>query len=131
HNSLSRMIPHLNQALAKPAADERLIFIDINGESETAATGKPAWVETAAKRPERNEEKELPDGVRAYVFVTNMSYHRALHGPPVGSALPFGLGMPDFNRPGWMRLRDTYALRQKHIDAHHIGEMFGKYLQFP
>jgi hypothetical protein len=30
-----------------------------------------------------------------------------------------------------MRLRDTYALKQKHIDAHHIGEMFGKYLQFP
>ncbi len=130
-NPLSRMIPHLNQALAKPAADERLIFIDINGEPDVASQGKPAWVEAAAKRLEQYEAKELPEGTRAYVFVTNMSYHRDLHGPPVGSALPFGLGMPDFNRPGFMRLREGYARKQKHIHAHNIGEMFGKYLQFP
>ena len=130
-NPLSRMIPHLNQALAKPAADERLIFIDINGEPDVAERGKPAWIEPAAKRLEQYEAKELPVGTQAYVFVTNMSYHRSLHGPPAGNALPFGLGMPDFNRPGFMRLREAHALKQKHIDAHHIGEMFGKYLQFP
>jgi hypothetical protein len=123
------MIVHLNQALAKPAADERLIFIDINAEPDTG--GKPAWVERVAQRLERYEAKELPDGVHAYVFVTNMAHHRALDRPGVGSALPFGLGMPDFNRPGWMRLRDTHALKQKHIDAHRIGEIFGKYTQFP
>jgi hypothetical protein len=27
---LARLIPHLNDALAKPAADKRLIFIDVN-----------------------------------------------------------------------------------------------------
>jgi hypothetical protein len=131
HNPLSRMIPHLNQALAKPTAGERLIFIDINGEPDTTAGAKPAWVETAAKRLEQYEAKELREGVRAYVFVTNMAYHRALLDLPVGSALPVGLGMSDFNRPGWVRLRDAHALKQKHIDAHRIGEMFGKYLQFP
>lgn len=47
-NPLSRMIPHLNQALAKPATDERLIFIDINGEPDIAAGGKPAG---ARRRP--------------------------------------------------------------------------------
>jgi hypothetical protein len=31
-NPLSRLIPHLNGALAKPASDERLIFIDLNAE---------------------------------------------------------------------------------------------------
>jgi hypothetical protein len=131
-NPLLRMIPHLNQALAKPAADERLIFIDINGEPDVIlAGGKPAWVEAAAKRLEQYEAKELPEGMRAYVFVTNMSYHRGLHDPPVWSALPLGLGMPDFNRPRFIRLRDAHALKQKHIDAHHIGEMFGNYLRFP
>ena len=130
-NPLSRLIPHLNRALAKPAADERLIFIDLNSEPDNPAGGKPEWVELAAKRLEQYEAKELAAGTQAHVFVTNMSYHRRLDGPPAGSALPFGLGMPDFNRPGYMRLREAHAQKQKHIDAHHIGEMFGKYLQFP
>jgi hypothetical protein len=130
-NPLSRLIPHLNRALAKPAADERLIFIDLNGERDDPAAGTPAWVEAAAKRLEQYEAKETVAGTQAYVFVTNMSYHRNLDELPAGSALPFGLGMPDFNRPGYLRLREGHALKMKHIDAHHIGEMFGKYLQFP
>ena len=40
---LSRLIPHLNQAFKKPAQDDRLIFIDINGE--------PAKSRTALVRP--------------------------------------------------------------------------------
>jgi hypothetical protein len=46
-NPISRLIPHLNSALQKPAADERLIFIDLNTEP-TAGGGKPPWIEMAA-----------------------------------------------------------------------------------
>ena len=45
--------------------------------------------------------------------------------------LPFGLGIPDFNRPGYMRLSEIYRQKRKHIDAHHIGESFLNYTKFP
>ncbi len=47
------------------------------------------------------------------------------------AACPFGLGMPDFNRPGVVRVTDAYRQKQKHIDAHMIGATFEKYLVFP
>lgn len=130
-NPLSRLIPHLNDALAKPAADERLIFIDLNTELDKPCV-MPAWGERAAKRLEQYEAKELADGCRAYVFVTNVAFHRALDRDDLGwAALPFGLGMPDFNRPGYKRLSEAYLQKLAHIDAHRIGEAFNKYLQWP
>jgi hypothetical protein len=49
-NPLNRLIPQLNDALAKPAADERLIFIDLNTEEIIDAAGKPPWIENAQPR---------------------------------------------------------------------------------
>jgi hypothetical protein len=43
---LSRLIPHLNAALAKPAAEERLIFIDLNAAPQMDDS-KPAWIAQA------------------------------------------------------------------------------------
>jgi hypothetical protein len=40
---LARLIPHLNAAMAKPAADERLIFIDLNSQPEFDAGDEPTW----------------------------------------------------------------------------------------
>jgi SEC-C motif len=114
---LSRLIPHLNQALAKPAADERLIFIDLNGEPGLGPDGKPGWHDAAIRRLERYETNELPAGTTAYLFVANMAFHRGLNAAPQSVAVPFGLGMPDFNRPGMIRLSDAYRNKQKHIDA--------------
>ena len=83
------------------------------------------------KRLERYEEKELKEGVTAYVLVTNMPFHRELNGKPKLAAAPFGLGMPDFNRPGMIRVTEAYKQKQKHIDAHVIGESIVNYLRFP
>ena len=92
------MADERNQALAKPASDERLIFIDINAECDVTTDDQPAWVDAAANRLERHERDELAAGKQAYVFVTNTSYHRALNDPSRAWALPFGLGIPDFRR---------------------------------
>ena len=39
--------------------------------------------------------------------------------------------MPDFNRPGMIRLSEAYRQKQKHIDAHDIGSSLQNYLRFP
>jgi hypothetical protein len=120
--TLGRLIPHLNNALAKPSADERLIFIDLNVEPKFDRDNKPTWGDAAVKRIERYEAKELPKGASAYLFVTNIGFHRNLDGTPTPAMLPFGLGIRDFNRPGYLRLSEIYRQKRKHIDAHHIGD---------
>jgi SEC-C motif-containing protein len=129
--ALGRLIPNLNNTLGKPAADERLIFIDLNVEAKFGRDNKPTWGDTAVKRIERYEATELPKGASAYLFVTNIGFHRNLDGTPSPAMLPFGLGIPDFNRPGYMRLSEIYRQKRKHIDAHHIGESFLNYTKFP
>jgi hypothetical protein len=54
-----------------------------------------------------------------------------LHEPAYMAGFPIALGIDDFNRPGRRRVSDAYRLKQKHIDAHHIGEALTKYLRFP
>ncbi len=131
NNAISRLVPHINGALAKPAADDRLIFIDLNTEPELDEEGKPKWLDLAVSRLEKYEAKELQSGTQAYVFVTNMAFHRRLNEVGVIAALPFGLGMPDFGKPGYYRLSDMYRQKQKHIDAYHIGDSLLNYNRFP
>jgi hypothetical protein len=128
---ISRLIPHLNDALAKPASDERLIFIDLNAEPEFRPDLKPAWHDRAVHRLERYEINELKAGVTAYVFVTNIAFHRRLDDAPAIAAAPFGLGLPDYNRLGTYRVSEVYRRKQKHIDAHHIGTALLEYAKFP
>jgi len=130
-NPISHLIPHLNGALAKPAKDERLIFIDLNAESEFDNNHKPTWHDNAIARLERYEAEELKDDTKAYIFVTNMAFHRRLTESLSIAAAPFGLGMPDFNRPGYYRLSDIYRRKQKHIDAFCISDFLVQYPRFP
>jgi hypothetical protein len=130
-NPISRMIPHLNGALAKPAVDDQLIFIDLNAEPQLDAEGRPVWIARAAARLEQYEQRELSAGTTAYVFITNLAFHRMLDVPPSACGFPFGLGMPDFNRPGRKRVSDAYRQKRKHIDAHYIGEAVPGLLKFP
>jgi hypothetical protein len=130
------MVPHLNAAFKKPAKDDRLIFIDLNAEPGTIKDGKPEWGGRAVKRLEQYEQKELPHDEDAYVFVTNLPFHRMLNdaisnNPLSIAALPFGVGIHDFNRPGNYRLLEAHRLKQKHIDAYDIGEALQKYPQLP
>ena len=130
---LSKMIPHLNAALEKPAFDERLIFIDLNAEmpKDVSSENRPEFIDKAIQRLERYESKELVAGKTAYVFITNMPFHRSLQGAPTAVVAPFGLGMSDFNRSGMMRLSERYRQDKKHSDAIAIAEAFPSYLKFP
>ena len=129
--SFARMIPHLNAALAKPATDERLIFIDLNTPPKLDKNGQPDWLEPAMRRLEQYEKTENKTGATAFVFLTNVAYHRDLGGQPLLAASPFGLGLPDFNRPGMVRVTDAYRRKHKYIDAHAIGNLLQHYLRFP
>jgi hypothetical protein len=125
----ARLINHLNLALAKPAQDERLIFIDLNAPPIMGADGKPDWLEPAMGRLERFEK--LNPEAHAYVFVTNMAFHRQLEATPKVAAGVLGIGMPEFGRPGTVRLSDAYRSKLKHADAYAIGEAIERYLVFP
>jgi hypothetical protein len=130
-NPLSSFRAHLNDALDKPAKDTRLIFIDVNSGQPMAEDGLPKWRTQAASWLEHHEQKHLKPGVDAYVFVTNMAFHRSLSGQPTIHAMPFGLGMPDFNRPATLRLFEFYKRRKKHLDAHKIEQAILRHLDFP
>lgn len=126
----SQLSKHLREALRKPAPDERIIFIDLNAEPLDHGEG-PVWLNQAMRRLEARE-RDLKDGQEAYVFVTNMSFHRDLNSPNPGrELLAHGLGLPDFGKSGEIRLADWYRQKQKHIDAHSIMAAFGTYPQIP
>jgi hypothetical protein len=128
-NPLARLTKHLSDALAKPAADERLIFIDLNTDFDPTLADKQAWRQPATTMLERYE-RHHPDA-RAYVIVTNTPFHRMLDQPAPIMALPFGLGMHDFNRPGYYRVSDVYKNKRKYIDIFNICDGFAKYMIFP
>ena len=85
----------------------------------------------ATRRLERYEQKELKEGETAYVFVTNLNFHRDLEGRAQLAAFPFGLGMPDFNRPGFYRMSERYKQDKKHADALKVADGLSKLLRFP
>jgi len=128
---LSRLGRLVSRALAKPAADERLIFIDINAAGDDQSGGEPAWHPRAVARLERYEREQLPAGASAYVFVTNLPFHRMLDRRPTIAVAPVGLGIPDFNKTGEFTLVELYRRKQKHIDAINIAESFTHLLKFP
>jgi hypothetical protein len=127
-NPLSHLSQHVTAALKKPATDDRLIFVDVNAPF-VPGQGVPAWVEKARNALLRYERRH--GEANAYVIVTNLPFHRMLDDDPVILALPMGLGMPEFNRPGAMRLVEAYRRKQKHIDIYNICESLEKYVDFP
>lgn len=129
-NPTGMLSRHLREALEKPAADDRLIFIDFNAVPEEERP-LPSWV-TKAESKLNMREKALEPRQHAYLFLTNMPFHRALDSDKVGtSVLAYGLGIPDFGKPVKARLSEIYRSKQKHIDAHNIFESFRKYPQLP
>lgn len=126
----SRLTDHLRGALQKPAPDQRMIFIDLNAEPNENG-GAPAWLDKAVRRLD-DRERDLVEGQEAYVFVTNLSFHRALDSStPRHEALAYGLGISDFSKPGEIRLADWYRQKLKHIDAHNVMGAIKSYPQIP
>lgn len=132
-NPISRLIPQLNAAFQKPAAGRRMIFIDLNCEMNVDSSDErpPAFVSKVSARLLRYEKTELPDGESAYLFVTNMTFHRDLDGLAQMIAIPAGVGISDFNRSGQFRLYDVYLRDQKHADAHRVAEGLASLLTLP
>jgi hypothetical protein len=130
---LSSLIKHLNAALAKPADCERMIFLDLNADTpgDVSDENRPAFIEAVNKRIAQYEKNELPEGERAYLFVTNLNFHKDLHGLAQAVIVPVGLGIPDFNNPGFYRLSDYYMQEQKHLDALKVAEGLSKILKWP
>jgi hypothetical protein len=125
----SRMTVHLREALAKPADDERMIFIDLN--AEPTGNDVPSWLDKAVKRLE-SREVNLGEGQAAYVFVTNMAFHWVPNAAsPQRELLAHGLGISDFGKPGMVRLSTSYRQKQKHIDAHRVIDAFKTFPQIP
>lgn len=128
----ARATVHLNKALEKdnPQGVERMIFIDLNGR-ERPGEDMPHWVEKLARRFDQ-KERDLPEDKKAYVFVTNFAYH---HMPdsemPLRSILAYGLGIPDFSKPGMKTPSQMYKEKLKHQDAIAVFESLGKYPQIP
>ncbi len=131
----SQINAHLRDALKKPANDERLIFIDVNAPMPThedvANQRVPLWVDATTLQLDK-KEKDLKKGQKAYVFITNLPFHRHLkiENPPK-TVLAYGLGIEDFSKPGNYCLSDIWRNKQKHIDCHNIMESLGKYPQIP
>ena len=129
-DATSELIKHINAALRKPADDKRLIFIDLNTDPDLKGD-QPTWLERAARKLE-TKEKNLEENQRAYVFVTNIPFHRTLRDQSTGhAALAHGLGIDDFAKPGHYRLSEIYKQKQKHRDAHDILSAFKTYTQLP
>ena len=121
----SRLKQHLRAALQKPAPDKRMIFIDLN-----ANAGELRWLDKTVRRLD-DRERDLVEGQEAYVFVTNMAFHRALDAASPGEGYVHGLGISDFGKPSKIRLADWYRQKQKHIDASNVVEAFKIYPQIP
>lgn len=132
-SAISSLIPQLNGAFKKPAADRRMIFIDLNTEmrSDVTEDDRPPFLAKATERVHRYERDELAEGQSAYLFITNMTFHRELEGPAQMVALPIGVGIPDFNRPGYMTLYEAYKREKKHADANRVAEGLSSLLSIP
>lgn len=133
----SMLTKHLRGALRKPAQDERLIFIDVNTspleKSDLASSHAemPEWMQAAAQQLDQSE-RDSKASQPAYVFVTNIPFHRGLEEEALGhSVLVHGLGIPDFGKPGQYRLSEIWRQKQKHIDAHNIMEAIKSYPKIP
>ena len=132
-NPISKLIPHLNAALAKPAADRRLIFIDLNTPTppDCSMSSPPPFIAQANRRLREYEDQQLPSSEAAYLFVTNLDFHRDLTGSPQMVVVPYGLGIPDFNRSGVYRMSEIYRRDQEHVDALDIAESMAELITFP
>lgn len=132
-NPISHLVRHLHAAIRKPAADQRMIFIELNAEMATDlnAENRPAFVDAVNRRLLKYEEKTLEPDKTAYLFVTNMTFHRDLFGPAQMVSIPLGMGIPDFNRTGHMKLSEIYRRDKKHADALRVVASMEKLLSFP
>jgi hypothetical protein len=132
-NPLSSLIKQLNLALAKPADRERMVFLDLNADmsEDVSDENRPPFVEAVNRRLKNYEKNELPKGEKAYVLVTNLNFHKKPDALAQLVAWPVGLGIGDFNNPGFYRLSDRYMQERAHADVFRVAEGLSKILTWP
>lgn len=127
-SSLSR---HVREAMLKTTERDRLIFIDVNTEVVPGETS-PSWLRKMYARLEA-KERDLKEGERAFIYVTNFAFHRHLDRDSnkcMGIA-PYGLGIPDFPLKNGLRYPEIYRIIKKHIDAYDIVDSLRSYPNIP
>lgn len=129
----SKLIQHLNAAFQKPVNDQRMIFIDLNAEmaADINDDNRQKFLNDINNKLSSYERNEKRVAETAYIFITNMTFHRDLLGPAQMLCVPTSVGIPDFNRPGNFRLRDVYLRERKHADALRVAEGMANILRFP
>lgn len=125
----NRMTVHLNDALRKPSAGERFIFIDLNAPS--TGESKPSWIDKAVRRLDA-KEKDLQPNQLAYLFITNFCAHRFADKTQFPTEIfAYGLGIPDFSKPRYTSLIEAFKSEEAHRDAYDIIEALRSYPQIP
>ncbi len=129
----AKVVTHVAAALKKPAAGQRFIFVDLNAilPPDALWEKKPKFIEAAVAKLKRYESTNMPKGATAYVFLTASSFHRDLDGPARMITYMHGLGMPDFNKDGSMRLAERHKQERPHRDALAIADAVKQFLKVP
>lgn len=131
-NPLGKLKTHLHDALDKPSAHDRLVFIDINAPIDpNDANAKMALVVRAADILQRYEGHPTAPQSSAYVFVVNMGFHRYLDAPPLMVVAPLGFRIPDFNKAAPISIVERYRQDQKHKAAYDIARSLHAVGDFP
>lgn len=132
NNPLGKLKTHLHDALDKPSAHDRLVFIDINAPSDPHdVDGNAALLVRAADLLERYEGHPNAPKSSAYVFVVNMGFHRHLDAPPLMLVAPLGFRIPDFNKAAPISIIERHRQDQKHKDAYEIARFLHAVGDFP
>lgn len=129
---LSKIKTHLHDALDKPSANERLVFLDINAPADAEnLDGNMPLMLAAADLLERYEGHPSAPKESAYVFIVNMAFHRHLDAQPIMLVLPLGFRIPDFNKAGPTPIVERYRQDQRHADAYEIARCLHAVGDFP
>ncbi len=125
----SELTEHLRGAFKKPTKGERMIFIDVNAEPDKKGK-QPSWFEKSLRRL-KMREKDKPND-QAYLFITNIGFHRSLEQQINTVIFADGLNIIDFPKGGKLyRASELYLNKRKHIDVYDITEAFRTYTQLP
>ena len=132
HTGISRQI---YKALKKDLPHERIVFINLNMETNLTGQGKIEWLESVISEMRQLEQAEL-DGKpapQAYIFITNHPFLYNLDSfrfPP--AAVAEGFKIHDFKLDtGFCNLREALKSREKHIDMLDLMEAMKVYDRIP
>jgi hypothetical protein len=123
----------INNALAKCANHERVIFLEMNWEDPARGLEPPPFHDFILRRLRRMElNLQLASQPPAYIFVTNNPHEFDLEGPHARcSATCEGFKIPTFK--GGLRgtLREAIDARENHIEMHSLIESMTEHSNIP